>query len=223
MATLLLRIAAPLQAWGCSSKFEIRETNREPTKSGIIGLVAAAFGRGRTESMEDLVQLRFGVRVDQEGELLRDFQMVHTHKKNDKKPYVTNRYYLSDAIFLVGLETEDIIFLKEVEFALKHPKYPLFLGRRSCSPTFPLVLGIEEKGLIEALTEYPLLVPEWRKKRSDTFRIIYDDPDSGDSSSRIRDVPVSFSPLHREYGYRIVSENIFSSTQEEHDPMRELR
>ena len=219
MATLLLRIAAPLQAWGCSSKFEIRETNREPTKSGVIGLAAAAFGRGRTESVEDLVQLRFGVRVDQEGELLRDFHMVH----GEKNSYVTNRYYLTDAIFLAGLETEDIAFLTEVEFALKHPKYPLFLGRRSCPPTFPFVLGIEEKELTEALTDYPLLVPEWRKKGSETCRIIYDDPDSGDSSSRIRDVPISFSPLHREYGYRIVSENIYSPASVEHDPMRELR
>lgn len=219
MATLLLRIAAPLQSWGCSSKFEIRETNREPSKSGVIGLVAAALGRGRTESVEDLVRLRFGVRVDQEGELLRDFHMVH----GEKNSYVTNRYYLTDAIFLTGLETEDAIFLREVEEALKHPKYPLFFGRRSCPPTFPFVLGIEEKGLAEALTEYPLLVPEWSKKRSGTYRIVYDDPESGDSSSRIRDVPLSFSPLHREYGYRIVSENIYSPVQEEHDPMRELR
>ena len=34
MATLLLRLAAPLQAWGADSKFETRKTGREPTKSG---------------------------------------------------------------------------------------------------------------------------------------------------------------------------------------------
>ena len=44
MATLLLRLAAPLQAWGADSKFEARKTNREPTKSGVIGLLAAALG-----------------------------------------------------------------------------------------------------------------------------------------------------------------------------------
>ncbi len=44
MATLLLRLAAPLQAWGADSKFETRKTNREPTKSGVIGLLAAALG-----------------------------------------------------------------------------------------------------------------------------------------------------------------------------------
>ena len=44
MATLLLRLAAPLQSWGADSKFEVRKTNREPTKSGVLGLLAAALG-----------------------------------------------------------------------------------------------------------------------------------------------------------------------------------
>ena len=44
MATLLLRLAAPLQSWGSDSKFETRKTDREPTKSGVVGLLAAALG-----------------------------------------------------------------------------------------------------------------------------------------------------------------------------------
>ena len=50
MATLLLRLAAPLQAWGADSKFETRKTGREPTKSGVIGLLAAALGLRRDET-----------------------------------------------------------------------------------------------------------------------------------------------------------------------------
>ena len=42
MATLLLRLAAPLQSWGADSKFETHKTNREPTKSGVIGLLASS-------------------------------------------------------------------------------------------------------------------------------------------------------------------------------------
>ena len=42
MSTLLLRLAAPLQAWGTASKFERRRTQREPSKSGVIGMLAAA-------------------------------------------------------------------------------------------------------------------------------------------------------------------------------------
>lgn len=75
MATLLLRLAAPLQSWGMDSKFETRKTNREPTKSGIIGLLSAALGlrRDETEEIEKLNQLRFAVRVDREGSLLIDY------------------------------------------------------------------------------------------------------------------------------------------------------
>ena len=50
MATLLLRLAAPLQSWGADSKFETRKTNREPTKSGVIGLLAAALGLRRDDA-----------------------------------------------------------------------------------------------------------------------------------------------------------------------------
>ena len=69
MATLLLRLAAPLQAWGADSKFETRKTNREPTKSGVIGLLAAALGlrRDESEGLARLTGLRFGVRVEREG------------------------------------------------------------------------------------------------------------------------------------------------------------
>ena len=70
MATLLLRLAAPLQSWGCGSKFNIRNTEREPTKSGVIGMIAAAMGIQRNDDpkkLEPLCRLRYGVRVDREG------------------------------------------------------------------------------------------------------------------------------------------------------------
>lgn len=48
MSTLLLRLAGPMQSWGTDSKFDVRRTGREPSKSGVIGLVAAALAsRGR--------------------------------------------------------------------------------------------------------------------------------------------------------------------------------
>jgi len=147
MSTLLLRLAAPLQAWGTDSKFEVRRTNREPSKSGVIGLLAAALGLRRDADLSKLSALRFGVRVDRNGEVIKDFHMA----KAEKTSYLTYRYYLSDAIFLVGLESEDRSFLEQIERALRNPCFPLFLGRRSCPPTLPLVLGIREDALETAL------------------------------------------------------------------------
>ena len=110
MGTLLMRLAAPLQSWGAEAKFDWRKTNREPTKSGVIGLLAAALGRRRDDSLEDLNRLRFGVRVDQEGELLHDFHMV----RGTKSSYVTTRDYQSDAVYLAGVESSDEEFLKRL-------------------------------------------------------------------------------------------------------------
>ena len=106
MATLLLRLAAPLQAWGADSKFETRKTGREPTKSGVIGLLAAALGlrRDEREALLRLTGLRVGVRVEREGQLLVDY---HTAKTQDEKTsYVTYRHYLQDAVFLAGIVWE---------------------------------------------------------------------------------------------------------------------
>ena len=106
MSTLLLRLAAPLQSWGIDSKFDIRRTGREPSKSGVIGLICAALGikRDDDEMVSQLATLRFGVRVDKEGHFVRDFHMVRSKKGES---YVTNRYYLADAEFLVGFESVD--------------------------------------------------------------------------------------------------------------------
>ena len=109
MATLLLRFAAPLQSWCSNSKFNIRLTEREPTKSGVVGMLAAALGIQRSDDpkkLEPLNALRFGVRVDREGKLLRDFHMVH-EMTGKKDSHVTERFYLSDAVFIAALESDD--------------------------------------------------------------------------------------------------------------------
>lgn len=211
MATLLLRLAALLQAWGSSSKFKIRSTEREPTKSGVIGMIAAAMGiqREDPDSLEPLKRLRFGVRVDREGRLLRDYHTVLTAKGTE----VTERYYLSDAVFLAALESDDKVLLERIKEALQHPVYPLFLGRRSCPPTLPLVVGIREEALLPALKHASFL----SEPKGAGLRIVCDSAAGG---ILVSDVPDSFSQLHRRYAYRYKQESMLLVT--EHDPMAEL-
>ena len=220
MATLLLRLAAPLQAWGADSKFETRKTAREPTKSGVIGLLAAALGlrRDETEPLTRLAQLRFGVRVEREGQLLVDFHMARNEEKD--RSYVTYRHYLEDAVFLVGLESEDTALLQELAEALTHPVFPLYLGRRCCPPTLPLCLGVRPGSLQEVLQAEPPLCPGRQS------RILLDADPLEPGTAPQRDVPVSFDPHHRQYGYRSVRElwqKVLDSPETmEHDPFREL-
>ena len=213
MPTLLLRLAAPLQSWGANSKFEIRTTEKMPTKSGVVGMLAAALGLGRDADLSALNALKFGVRADREGEDITDFHMAHSEKSS----YVTYRHYLSDAVFLAGLEGEES-FLRELETALQNPCFPLFLGRRSCPPTLPLVLGIRGTSLETTLSkEAPL-----GEKHENMLRVQMetDDPAAG----LMQDMPVSFDPGRRIYGYRRVKEFFVECIQNEteHDAMGEL-
>jgi CRISPR system Cascade subunit CasD len=243
MATLLLRLAAPLQSWGSDSKFEIRKTNREPTKSGIIGLLAAALGIARDDdqAIQRLNGLRFAVRVDQEGQLLMDYhtannpapaQIRESRKlgKTPNPPYVTRRYYLADAIFLVGLESKDERMLQQLQQALTHPAYPLFLGRRSCPPTLPFYLGIRPTDLFETLEKEPSQVPAWRHHQPVKTRIVADAIPSQPGVAPRQDLPISFSPIHRQFGFRPVREfqiqlvsGPVSQSETSHDPFVELR
>ncbi len=232
MATLLLRLAAPLQSWGVDSKFETRKTNREPTKSGVIGLFAAALGLKRDDkkALEELAKLKFGIRVEKEGRLLVDFHTAITEKGTS---YITYRHYLQDAVFLAGVESEDEELINKLAEAVTHPDYPLFLGRRSCPPTLPLCLGIKEKSLAEALEQEEDLLDYGKYgtkshfKRDGKRRILIDASPQDQAIGLQQDVPLSYSPMHRQYGYRSVKDYMVDISAEaqnatEHDPFIEL-
>jgi CRISPR system Cascade subunit CasD len=168
--TLLLRFKAPMQSWGTQSRFSIRDTGLEPSKSGVIGLLCAALGKPREESHTDdeefaeLLNLRMGVLVLREGVMRKDFhtalEVVKADSKGDGKSTGTvtsNRYYLSDADFLVGLEHSNFEFLEKLENKLKNPHWQMFLGRKSFVPSLPVYLEkdglIRESRLEKSLTE----------------------------------------------------------------------
>jgi CRISPR system Cascade subunit CasD len=219
MPCLLLRMAAPLQSWGTQSPFSIRDSGREPSKSGVLGLLAAALGRSRHESLEDLASLSMGVRVDKEGTPLRDFHTIGggrslgrdygVYKANGdpRETAISTRWYLQDALFLVALHSENRIFLEKLEGAIRNPVYPLFLGRRSCPPTFPLLLGIFEIEIEKLLREYPLL--DQRASDKTPYRRLVLECAAEEGTPRM-DVPISFDPLNRKYRTRYVK-NLFCS------------
>ncbi|MCL2249145.1 MAG: type I-E CRISPR-associated protein Cas5/CasD [Oscillospiraceae bacterium] len=210
MSTLLLRLVAPLQSWGTDSKFERRATGREPSKSGVIGLLAAALGRRRDESLDDLAALKFGVRVVKPGHVMMDF---HT-AKSTKQTYVTKRYYLEDAAFLVGLEG-DVELLQALESAVKVPYFPLFLGRKACPPTGRISLGIRNLSLKEALLGEAF---DGESNSDAPARcIIHMDVDEP-GAYRQHDMPISFDQKHRKFAYRYIKTDIeFMSCKTEHD------
>ena len=218
MSTLLLRCSAPLQAWDVQSNFDVRTTGREPSKSGIIGLLCAALGRPRSEPVGDLASLRMGVRVDQEGRLLRDWHTagidgyLRASGDIERKTVVTStRYYLSDAAYLVGLEGADPALLRELQEALDNPRWMLYLGRKSCPPAASPNLpdSLRDLDLETALTTYPWIsrnrqrYDELKAASPRGLRLVIEDRVSG---SVVRnDHPISFEKGKRQFSYRRIS------------------
>lgn len=213
MTTLVLRLAAPMQSWGATSRFTRRTTQPYPTKSGVLGLLAAADGRRRSDPIEDLVQLRFGVRIDQPGHVERDFHTAHTV---DGKPLpLSQRYYLADAVFLAAVEGDDAL-VGALHDAVRRPAFPLYLGRRAFPPAGPLTAGVRAEGLHEVLRTHRWQASPATRRRAEgrvELEVIRDaDPvtpqdglsDGAAGRDSCTDVPVSFDPAHRQYAVRHV-------------------
>lgn len=194
MNVLLLRLCGPLQSWGVQSRFSVRETGLEPSKSGVVGLLAAALGRPRSADVRDLAGLAMGVRVDAEGVLRYDFHTAQNVLKaagglKDTEP--SRRYYLADARFLVGLASADLGLLQTVQAALHDPVWPLFLGRKAFVPSAPIGLadGLRpDAELVATLTSYPWLGAPG--KRPELLRLVLED---GDGADVRKDVPACFA------------------------------
>ncbi len=201
MDVLLLRLSGVLQAWGTQSNFGVRDTGQEPSKSGVFGLLYAALGYSRDVPFdEDWANLRMGVRVDQEGTVLRDFhtagidgiRSTDGRKVLTKYPVVSNRYYLADARFLVALGSPNLEFLRRLHAALRAPVWPLYLGRKSCVPGEPVWLrdGLYPgSDLLTVLSAYPWLGCE-PDRAAERLRLVIED----EEGVAIRpDQPLSFS------------------------------
>lgn len=208
MTVLLLRLAGPLQAWGDSSRFARRDTGRFPTKSGVLGLLAAAQGRRRVDEIEDLAGLRFGVRVDQPGVLQRDFQTAINWTSGKSMP-LSYRYYLADAVFVAGVEG-DAELLGALQEALEHPVFPLYLGRRACPTVGRVSLGLHDKPLEDVMRVAEWEASSWYRRKQGPeveLELVVDAlPDEVGSVQTCRDVPQSFNPERREYGWRDVAQ-----------------
>ena len=205
MPTLLLRMRAPMMSWGDHSRFTIRDTRREPTKSAVIGLLCAALGRPRWESVHDLAALKMGVRVNQEGLVQCDYHTIMDSIKSSGgkgDTVLSDRYYLADADYWVGLEG-DSAQLTELDAALQNPCWQLYFGRKSFVPSRPVHAGIVDLPLQEALKQQIYEGKPSKRQPPDPLRYVLEVTDSLDIR---QDVPLDWKK--RLFGSRCV-ETVF--------------
>lgn len=173
MPTLLLRMVGPMQSWGTTSRFDQRDTGKEPSKSGVVGLLAAALGINRENwtDLEPLTCLSMGVRHDRPGVPKRDYQtaqhIISADRSKIHETAVTTRDYLADAAFLVAFEGNNRALLEKVHDKLKNPTWPLALGRKSYVPSEPIWIenGVQDALLRGALERWPWISSprEWEE------------------------------------------------------------
>jgi CRISPR system Cascade subunit CasD len=207
-----------MQSWGTQSRFSVRDTQLEPSKSGVIGLLCAAQEQPRDNlnHIQELARyLWMGVRIDCEGRKEYDYHTARNILSSDEttsqRSVVGNRYYLADACFLVGLGSDNLTLLQDLDRALADPAWPLFLGRKSFVPSAPVRLkdGLREGiDLLDALRNYAWLGRAWQK-RPERLRFVIEhregDPTSPDQPiTQVNDQPLSFDILNRHYTPRRV-------------------
>lgn len=225
---LLLRLNAPMQSWGVSSRFSIRDTAKEPSKSGVIGLLCAALGISRDEAnisnseFKKLTKLKMGVRVLSEGIMQKDYHTAQEVAKADggKKPTeLSTRWFLADADFLVALESNNLEFLEELQDAVQNPHWQLFFGRKAFVPALPVYFneGLfqnktlidfwnDEDGKIEELLRNHQIGEKSNKKLFEREqRIIIEDLEGNET---VQDVPLDFAK--RRFSLRRVRTEFFT-------------
>ena len=167
-ACLALLLDGPMQSWGFASRFTRRTTALHPTKSGVVGLLAAAMGVDKhgpdeAEQIKKLAALGCTTitlpKKHGERELpmlrLNDYHTIGGgyDKKTErmKKPraasgdtletVLSERHYLLDARFGVLLEG-DRDCLEQIAEKLRNPTWGVWLGRKCCIPASPLMVGV---------------------------------------------------------------------------------
>lgn len=213
---LILRLDGPMQAWGTHTYEDFRPSNLYPTRSGLLGLLAACLGIDRDDHAGQAAlaaSVEFSVRVDtavarfdrdrpmkKPGVKLPDFHTVMDARKVDGKankfPVVSRREYLFDAAFsvAVGAKPDAAYTLDVIAAALRRPLYTPTLGRRACPPTRPMFDGeIEAANGVQAL-----------HKSSGSGVLIYSEHkgEPAGLETRIRDVPLH--GIKRQFGTRLV-------------------
>lgn len=166
---LVLRLEGAMQSWGDGSKWDDRDSSSMPSKSGIVGLLACAMGMERENpeitAMSEAISVT--VRADRPGKKVVDFQTVTTlpgchlqtvngTRRSSGDTIISRRTYLQDASFLVVIAS-DTRWHNRIAAALKAPKWCVYLGRKNCVPSRPVLEceAPEEQDPLKLIRIYP--------------------------------------------------------------------
>ena len=213
-----LTLEGPLQAWGGAVVGDNRPTLPFPTRSGVLGLLAASLGVRRLEHVR-LRRLAEGarvhVRVDAPGTPIVDDQTIQylPRASETRQTIQSKRTYLCDASFTAVVVPGPHATVEELAFALRSPVFAPFLGRRCCVPSKPILLREAVEGA-SAVALFDTL-PKHENARAERATDFYlDGDDHGRALRRLRVRDELSGPLPRMWRERVVSHVRVSSTSD---------
>lgn len=242
MRHLTLYLRAPLQSWGVSSKFGVRGTIDTPTRSGLFGLIAAACGIDKDDEARDrewlarAATLSLSVLAFRRGDRLTDYHTVGARYDKDDpwqrrmipvtsdgKPRgtdLTHRDYLVDSVF-GAIITGDDALVAEMATGLANPVWGVWLGRKSCIPTEPILVGVfdSDEAARSALDERLRVslergdgkVAGKGEDAASKFDLV--EVAAEEAEETLLDVPVSFKK--REFHARCIRRQMYMAIEEE--------
>ena len=242
MKYLALYLRAPLQSWGASSKFGDRGTLDAPTRSGLLGMIAAACGIDKNDEARDrewlarTAPLSLSVFAFRRGDRMSDYHTVGARydkddpwqkrmiptKAEDGKPRgtdLTHRDYLSDSVFGAIFSGEDAVLLTEIAERLQNPVWGVWFGRKSCIPTEPVFAGLfatadAAKDVLVSRLRGSLARSDGKVagRSGDGLSFTVEETNIGEADETLHDIPVSFAK--REYHVRSVRREMHSPVAE---------
>jgi len=173
---LVFTLAAPLMAFGDVAPGERRVSVDRPSRSALVGLVAAALGLARDDDRQSplAASLAFGVRVDAPGRSTVDYHTTQTAPAKRNRRFATRhnelevddlgtilsqRTYVEDGAFTIAalVEVSGPFTVEEIAQVLTRPRLPIHAGRRACPLGLPPSPGVvEATSLSAAFAAYDL-------------------------------------------------------------------
>ncbi len=203
-----LYLDSPMQSWDVGSRHDRRGTCVMPTRSALLGILAAAMGMDKTKENEeenlkrlsDLKIVAYSIHSCQE---MVDYHIAQNCRSADgkqEKTSVTKRHYLIESKFAVIIESGDKKILHEISEGLINPKWGGWLGRKSCIPSTPLFWGY-----FDSMDMFIKKIKEYTKKDVDIQKcgMVAEVKSFEDGEWTLNDVPLSFGK--REYSSRRLS------------------
>ena len=216
---LVFQLYAPLVSWGDQAVGQERPSADHPSRSALLGLVAAALGIDRSAEQQHLEladSCHFGMKLCAPGLAMRDFHTAQVPPNNRKIKHLYTRHdelaaeklgtilsfrsYRQDSVSIVALwlEGDGEYVLGQLASALQSPHFHLYLGRKACPLALPLNPVVNTcESMKQALDDYPLAAELSRLTGKEQSRYYWEPSDHSGLQETFR-VPRYDQPISRQ-------------------------